>query len=156
VWMEKGFWKGKTEEPLLPATFRDPEWGMFAFASARVALHEPDGTLICKFYDPLAQSAWVADSPSNLYEEDWDAGLWSMADQVSPEDLAMAVDLTTGDYLDTGIGYLMRGFAETGWFDTYDDVNPTWAVDTRLRSMTDKEGRRFDPRAREVESVFRH
>lgn len=156
VWMEKGFWKGKTEEPLLPATFRDPEWGMFAFASARVALHEPDGTLVCKFFDPLAQAAWVADSPSNLYEEDWDAGLWSMADQVSPEDLAMALDPTTGDYIDTGIGYLMRGFAETGWFDTYDDVNPTWAVDNRLQSMFDKDGRRFDPRAREVENVFRH
>ncbi len=143
-----GTWKDKSKSLL---GFTEPDWGTFAFASARAGiLDRTTGLFKYGIADLVARDDWLANDQSNLYEPEWEARLVSTRTAIRSDDIDADVAV------DSGTAFLLRGFLDTAWLETADDRNPAWWVNGKLRNMRSKEGKRFDPLDRAVEDVVRH
>lgn len=144
-----GVWKDKAT-PLLG--FPEPEWGVFAFSSARAGFLNPTtGLFTYGIADLNARSQWVSDDPANFYHlTEWEARLVPVRTAIRSDD----IDADTA--VDSGAAYLLRGFLETHWLETAEDRNPAWHVNAKLRQMRDKHGAAFDFLDRRFEDVVRH
>jgi hypothetical protein len=143
-----GVWKDKTKSLL---SFPEPDWGVFAFASARAGyLNRDTGLFTYGIADLIARDDWLDNDKTNLYEPEWEARLVSTRTAIRSDDIDADVAI------DSGANFLFRGFLDTTWLETADDRNPAWWVNGKLRNMRDKDGRRFDPLDKTFEDVLRH
>lgn len=143
-----GVWKDKSKSLL---GFPEPDWGAFAFASARAGyLNRDTGLFTYGIADLVARDDWLANDRTNLYEPEWEARLVAVRTAIRSDDIDADVAV------DSGANFLLRGFLDTAWLESADDRNPAWWVNGKLRNMRSKDGRRFDPLDRTFEDVLRH
>jgi hypothetical protein len=149
-----GVWM-KPEESVfswLSEVFRNPSWGYFSVASVRVGFRDSDtGKYRYRFKDAIERQEWLDNDPANLYEDDWEVSLVPVWNTIRNEDLAVLFDEDDRP-LDTGAGYLMRGFSETEWSAEHGGRS----VGSPLQGLVDPLGRRFDLTSREMENLLRH
>jgi hypothetical protein len=128
----------------------NPNWGLFALASARVGFYDPETQeFTMRFATAEDRAAWVEESHLNLYEPSWEFRM------VSTRDAILSEDIDSYTEYDTGANYLYKGMAHSHWRDEYyGDIDRS--IHGKMHGMRSPWGRRFDLTMPELEAAIKH